>query len=49
MKTFPQPKRNRGHAKRKDHYKKHRSARKPSNQGCKKIRDHGGRNDYHTA
>lgn len=45
MKTFPQPKRNRGHAKRKSHYQKYQSARKPAKQSCK----HGGSDDYHTS
>ncbi len=30
MKTYPQPKRNRSHAKRKSYYKKYRAARKPN-------------------
>ena len=45
MKTFPQPKRNRSHAKRKNHYKKYQSARKPA----KRSRKQGGSDDYHTA
>lgn len=45
MKNFPQPKRSRGHAKRKNHYQKHQSARKPA----KQRRKQGGSDDYHTA
>ncbi|MGP5067971.1 hypothetical protein [Psychrobacter faecalis] len=47
--SYPPPKQSRRRAKRKNHYTKYQSARKPLDQGCKKIRDHGGRNDYHTA
>ncbi|MGP5549383.1 hypothetical protein ACTXNE_01670 [Psychrobacter namhaensis] len=45
MKTFPQPKRNRSHAKRKNHYQKRQTAHKPA----KQSRKHGGSDDYHTA
>ena len=49
MKTFPQPKRNRGHAKRKNHYQKYRSTRQPSKQDLKQINKQGGSDDYPTA
>jgi len=45
MKTFPQLKRNRGHAKRKHHYQKCQSTRMPA----KQSRKQGGSDDYPTA
>ena len=49
MKTFPQPKRNRSHAKRKNHYQNYQSARKPTKQSRKEISEQGGNDDYHTS
>lgn len=49
MKTHPQPKQSRRHAKRKSYYKRYRSTRQPSKQDLKQISRQGGINDYHIA
>lgn len=43
--SYPSPKQRRRHTKRKSHYTKYQSARKPA----KQSRKHGGSDDYHTA
>jgi len=49
MKTYPQPKQSRRHAKRKSYFKKYRATRQPSKQDLKQINKQGGSDDYPTA